>query len=169
MALASPRPPNDFRFVFDQRLGSYRYLETLKPGESFAAAVAAFGTPSSRGTPAFQHSNLCTVWWKALGLDIDFASQLGPCARAHLTRSLWYGMRLHSRAWLVDKGLRIGDSEAKLRRLYPRARLLNEPPDAPTYWLRTGKSEADRTIPLLAAEVWAGQVVSITVEAGSIF
>jgi len=157
----------DNRFVFDDRLGSYHYLASLREGRSYPAAIAAFGRPSSRGTT--RDSNLCTVRWAEIGLDIGFASNLAPCAAGSLRRGAWFGMVLHSRRWLVDKGLRVGDKEAKLRKLYPRSRLIDQPPGPPAYWLRTGIGESNTTTPLLTAELWDGRVVSITVEAGYIY
>jgi hypothetical protein len=38
-----------------------------------------------------------------------------------LAHSAWYGAEISSRQWRTDRGLRVGESVARLRTLYPRA------------------------------------------------
>jgi hypothetical protein len=78
-------------------------------------------------------------------------------------------MRLFSDRWVIDKGLRVGDSVARLHNLYPAVHLVDRPPEPPTYWLRKGKNEEGIVAPLLTAEVWDGRVVSVTVNPGYIY
>lgn len=161
---ASPR--NDFTLAINERAGPYRYIQALKRGQSHAAAIAAFGNPSSRSAD----SNLCTVRWAGSGIDIHFASRPNPCARARLTRGAWYGMRLWGPRWHTRKGLRIGDAAARVKRLYPRATLHTKPPQVPSYWLATWRLEPDTPLsPLVEAQLRGGRVSALIVHAGYIY
>src|SRR5687768_9025853 len=68
-AASSAGSANDFTLVVRERVGPYRYWRTLREGEAYARAVAAFGIHASVGKDAPQ-SNLCTVRWETIGLDI---------------------------------------------------------------------------------------------------
>jgi hypothetical protein len=165
-AAASPR--NDFTVVMKERAGPYRYIEALNRGRSYGAAIAAFGTPSNRGSEF--NSNLCTLRWASIGIDIHFASRLKPCARGHVTRSAWYGMRLWDPRWHTLKGLRVGDPVARVRKLYPRATLHTKPPQLPSYWLATWRLEPDAPLsPLLEAQLSGGRVSALVVHAGYVY
>jgi hypothetical protein len=168
LAMASPAAvPNDLTIVTLQRIGSYRYW----PPASYQAAVTAFGRPSSKGTDV-PDSNLCTVRWLPLGLDMGFASVPGACTAANLKRSVWFGATIHTRRWRTALGLRVGDSLTRLSRLYPTARLskrLSVPPFDPT-WSLVRRPDPDVGFrDHLTATVWAGRVTSISLPAGYIY
>jgi hypothetical protein len=163
-ATAAASPRNDFTLVIKERAGPYRYLEALKGGRSYGAAIAALGLPSSREP----NSNLCTLRWASIGIDIHIASRLNPCARAHVTHGAWYGMRLWGPRWHTHKGLRIGDAAARVKKLYPRATLHTTP--RPAYWLATWRLEPDTPLsPLVEAQLSGGRVSVLIVHAGYVY
>lgn len=170
LALAAPAadalPRNDHRIVLQQRIGPYRYVAALKAGRSYASAVAAFGVPTSRGT--LPGTNVCTVRWRAEGLDVRLASARPVCAPANLTRGTWYGATVSSRRWSTARGLRVGDTVARMRSLYPGARFRDLPPDAPT-WSLVRRRQDERELELLRVTVWDGRVRTIELGAGYVF
>jgi hypothetical protein len=123
-----------------------------------AQAIARFGVPSSQ-----RHSgSSCDVTWKALGLRIsflDFATD--PCATGGAVL-LTMTSRTH---WRSGLGLRVGDSVARVKALYPKAKL--HAPDG--WWLVARKSCAEtgaQPYPGLLARVHANHVAAIVVTAG---
>jgi hypothetical protein len=86
-ATAAASPRNDFTLVIKERAGPYHYLQALKRGQSYQVAIAAFGTPSSRSPD----SNLCTLRWAGIGIDIHYASRLKPMCTGsrHAQRLVW--------------------------------------------------------------------------------
>jgi hypothetical protein len=160
--------PTDFTIVVTGpeaglRIGRFRHGA---PAPAYPRAVAAFGTPSSRGTDDPVESNLCTVRWRGLGLDMGFATSAPkPCLAGKLGRSGWFGASVYTRRWRTERGLRVGDSVAKLRRLYPRATFKDVPPQAP-YWVLESRTQAGRgPVPYLVAETWGGTVLAIRIPA----
>lgn len=166
--VSSTASTNDFTLVVRERVGPYRYWRTLKEGDAYARAVAAFGKHTSVGKDA-PRSNLCTVRWETIGLDIAFAGAVSHCSAASLRRAAWYGMRLWGPRWRTTRNLRIGDRVARIRALYPRARYVSDPPRAGEWWLITQDQKELGKKPLLVAEVGAGRVITIRVPAGYIF
>lgn len=153
-ATAAGAAPNDYRVVLYERIGPYKdYLKGRYP-----AAVRAFGEPASSGF-AYQ-SNYCTVRWRKLGLELDFIT-LGveTCVRKRLTG--WYGARLYSRRWLVGRGIRVGDTVAAMRRLYPKATFVDKPPWEPTWTLATVDGDELGKLRTLTARTWNGRITSI--------
>lgn len=153
---------NDFTLILRGRAGPYKYWRTLTAGGAFREATAAFGRPTSRGrdTP---ESNVCTVRWEAVGVDVGFAWSPGPCTRANLKRASWAGMRLFGLRWRTGRGLRIGDPAARIKKLYPRARHVSRPPQPGEWWLVTRSRGEFGAEPLLVAEVGAGRVIALRV------
>ena len=143
-----------------EQLGPYRYFVGTYP-----AAVRAFGAPSSRrvvaGTPRL--SNLCGVSWRALGLEMGFASRPYPCRESSLTHGAWYGASIRSPRWRTDRGLRVGDPAARVRMLYPRARHVGS-----GYWLATKPDHIDprRREATLVAVVSRGRVTELRLPPG---
>jgi hypothetical protein len=117
VAVSAGLPHNDFPLVLDGRAGPYVYLDSFRKGhpQAYEAAVAAFGTPST----FHADGNLCRVTWSAAGITVGFASELSPCAAAHLYESAWYGMTLTDLRWHNRVGFRVGMSIAEVRSLYP--------------------------------------------------
>ena len=159
---------NDFRFALREHAGPYRYWRTLDAGDAYRKAVAAFGTPTGvgKGRP---DSNLCTVRWERIGLDVGFAGTPGSCAARNLRRAVWYGMRLWGPRWITARGLQVGDPVRRIERLYPQATYVSRPPQPAEWWLITEKQAELGRKPLLVAEVGAGRVVAIRVPAGYVF
>lgn len=171
VAAASSRP-TDFVIVAagqddQRRIGSYHYLRDFGRGRSYAAAVRTFGRPTSRGTDA-PGSNLCTVRWRDLGVDVGFASRPGACRPGNLRDAAWYGASVHSRRWSTNRRLRIGDNVARLRRLYPRARFRDTPPVDP-YWSLLRERGEFGVVDALTAIVWDGRVVSFEIPANYVY
>jgi hypothetical protein len=153
-------PRNDFLLVLDVRAGPYRYLGA----GSYAAAVAALGPP----TQARATANVCRVSWRRAGITVSFATAPPPCSARGLREAAWYGMTLHGRRWRNTRGLRVGDSVAKVRRLYPGARFERRVPGR--LWLvlvRRRRDELD--LARLAVAVERGRVAAIEVPAGYVF
>jgi hypothetical protein len=161
LALAFALPANDFHVVLNRRIGPYQdYLHG-----KYAQSVQAFGRPSSRGTT--YQSNICTVRWGALGLDMDFVVDLTPCK--DIAQAGWYGATFYVRRWTADRGLRVGDTVTRMRKLYPHAKLKDAPPTPPTWTLATVDRAELGKLPILSATTWGGRVTSITVRSGTIF
>jgi hypothetical protein len=131
-----------------RRIGAYRHADSR---QDYARAVQVFGKPSSWGL----RWNLCVVRWRRLGLDLEFRVD-GSCSPPKL-RGLagWCGATVHTARWRTKEGLRVGDSEARLRSLYPRAKFSDVPPNPPTWTL----TPAGRLI----AEAWGGAVTALRV------
>lgn len=119
-ARAAPTPRNDSLLILDHRAGPLAYLHSFDKGapEAYSAALAAFGTPSSFKTDG----NLCRVTWQNAGVTVGFASALRPCSTGQLFHAAWYGMSLWGARWHNRLGLRVGQTIAQVRRLYPKAR-----------------------------------------------
>lgn len=153
---------SDYTLVLRHRAGPYLYGRTLREGDAYKSAVAAFGRPSSIGkdTP---ESNVCTARWEDIGIDIGFAWASGPCRRTNLNRATWSGMRLFGIRWRTARGLRVGDPIARIKRVYPRARYVSRPPRPGEWWLVYERQAELGVQPLLVAEVGAGRVTAIRV------
>jgi hypothetical protein len=150
---AATTSANDHRVVLNQRIGPYtNYLQGR-----YKTAVAVFGRPSSSGSSL--GSNLCTVRWRSLGLDMRFITTRASCARSGLAG--WYGATIHVRQWLVGRGIRIGDTISSMRRLYPRATFSDTPPSEPTWTLASVDREELGPLATLTATVWNGRITSI--------
>ena len=164
----SRKPGNDFIFALREHAGPYRYWRTLEDGDAYRKAVKAFGTPTGvgKGRP---DSNLCTVRWERIGVDVGFAGTPGSCAARNLRRAVWYGMRLSGPRWMTARRLQVGDPVRRIERLYPGATYVSRPPQSAEWWLITEKQAELGRKPLLVAEVGAGRVVAIRVPAGYVF
>jgi len=86
----------------------------------YGKAVHALGQPSHVNNPDIPH---CQVTWARLGLRIQFTSFGGAssCADSLAQSAVVKGPNGRS-SWRTQRGLRVGDSLRKLRRLYPDAR-----------------------------------------------
>lgn len=85
----------------------------------YGKAVYALGKPTSLSS----EGNPCTARWAKLGLRILFTSFGGAtsCADSNAQTAVIKGPA-GRRAWRTQRGLRVGDTLARLRRLYPNAR-----------------------------------------------
>ena len=112
-------PANDFRIVVRPtgpvRAGPYAF-------RGYASARAAFGAPTSRTVGDEQ----CVVSWRTPGVRITFIVFLevsrAPCSDRGVRRGSFSEIRLYGSRWRTATGLRIGDSAARMRALYPSAR-----------------------------------------------
>jgi hypothetical protein len=110
-----------------RRIGRYHYMQALKLGRSYIAAVEVFGEPSHLGTDNSLKSNLCAVRWATRGVEAWFATSAPhPCKSSKLGRAAWFGSIASGSRWRTDRGLRLGAPESAIRHIYPRARLLND-------------------------------------------
>ncbi len=162
------RPRNDFTFVLRERAGPYQYWRTLAEGMGYQKAVASFGAPTAAAKEV-ANSNLCTVRWERLGLDVGFAGVRTTCAGTGLRRAAWYGMRLWGPRWKTARGLQVGHHVGKIEQIYPRAKYVSRPPQPGEWWLIMENQAEFGRKPLLVAEVGAGRVIAIRVPAGYVF
>lgn len=153
-------PRNDSLLVLDVRAGPYHYLGR----GSYRAAVAAFGPPALSQARA----NVCRASWPHAGIVVSFATAPPACSAGGLREAAWYGMTLFGPRWRNTRGLRVGDSVARVRRLYPGARYERRVPGR--LWLvlvRRRRDELD--LARLAVAVERGRVTAIEVPAGYVF
>ena len=140
---------------------------------SLAAAIVAFGTPS-RCTKVSGLPSFASVEWRGRGLRAVFGTYgsggTRPCRAVHAVRL--DNARASSKEWRTGRGLRVGDSVAKLHHLYPQAFLRTYPRGIPPvrgWWLvvRTGRVPELYRFPVLLATVRGGRVTGlvVTVEA----
>jgi hypothetical protein len=148
--------------------------ETIGPWRTgttptFAAAVAAFGRETTckrlQALPGFAAAE-----WRRLGLRMVFGSYGSGAARpCRAPRAVFLdNARAYGKQWQTGLGLRIGDSVAKLHRLYPRARLRTYRRGVGPvrgWWLvvRTSRLPDFHRIPALLAKTHAGRVTELVV------
>lgn len=100
-------------------LGEVRAIGDFKPSRNprLGAAIRAYGEPSSRRGGG----EICTVRWANLGVLIKFQNFGGfdSCRRRGLAQK---AVITGDRPWRTAKGLGLGDTTARARRLYPQAR-----------------------------------------------
>jgi hypothetical protein len=121
-----------------------------------AHAVAAYGSPS-----ALQRvGTTCTGRWPGASLSLGFLSfDANPCASGIVVRAV-----ATNRRWHTNRGLRIGDSRARLRALYPRATAHRD-----GWWLVTRHACAEvggQAFPGLLARMAHRRVAGFVVTAG---
>jgi hypothetical protein len=100
-----------------------------------ADASARFGAPSATRRDG---AAICRASWRRLGLTLAFLDLSGgnACRTGILVRAT-----MTSRgAWRTSKGLRKGDSVARLRRLYPQASYRRHIVPWTGYWLVTRRA-----------------------------
>jgi hypothetical protein len=127
-----------------------------------AKARAAFGAPSSVRA---QSAQVCVARWSSIGLTMRFLDFAGtPCRSGGLVTAV-----VTSRmAFRTTPGLRVGDSTARLKRIYPGARFRTDPHAPWTgYWLiprRTCNEVGRLPYPGLLARVRAGRVIALVAQ-----
>ncbi len=138
----------------DSNVGGLRIAQA-----DIADARLRFGAPStSRREPPYA----CVRSWKRIGLTVAFldlsggnACRTGVVVRATIT----------SRgAWRTGAGLRVGDSVARIERLYPRASYHRDLGPWTGYWLvtrRTCELGGRQPYPGLLARVRNGRVAAL--------
>ncbi len=124
-----------------------------------ANARARFGAPSSVRA-RLPHS--CFMRWNRIGLSLTFLdlSEGRPC-RSGVLVTATVTSRAH---WRTALGLRVGDSIARLERLFPRATLHRNEGPWTGYWLITRRTCAEvggQPFPGLLARVRSGRVSAL--------
>ena len=123
--LAAPSPADAESFVIKARgsqtgPGVVRAIGDFKPSRDpkLSAAIRAYGQPTSRSGGG----ELCRVRWADIGVRSRFQNfgAVDSCQARHglAQKAVVNG----DRPWRTAKGLRLGDTIARLTRLYPRAR-----------------------------------------------
>jgi hypothetical protein len=133
-----------------------RSLGTLRVGTgTLAQARTLYGAPSA----IRPRQQTCAVRWPAAGLFVSFLEFSGdPCASGGAVYAVATGRR-----WHTDRGLRIGDTVARLRALYPRAKAHRD-----GWWLITRRACAEvggQRFPGLKARTGRRHVTAFVVSA----
>jgi len=134
------------------RIGPFR----PRRDATIAAAVRAFGEPSSRRSPG---AGACTVRWSALRLKIIFANfgapGYDPCDDGIGLASSFTARFGRFRSW---RGLRVGAPVSRVRARHPNASRHGR-----HYWVKTGVSPYGdgRRTPVVRAEVAGGRVTAL--------
>lgn len=100
------------------------------------AARKAFGAPT--GVDQRYGGNTCVVSWRRLGLSIVFGDLSGSndaCGDGGLADTVVIKGAAGAKSFQTNKGLRVGQSVTRLRKLYPRASRHGS-----SRWLATGRS-----------------------------
>ena len=96
----------------DYKIGQF----PVKGDGTLGGLITAFGEPAARAHTSWG----CLARWPAVGLAVNLYNLGGfdPCSR----HGNFHDAVLTGRLWVTAKGLRIGDSLARLQTLFPRAR-----------------------------------------------
>jgi hypothetical protein len=155
-----------------QHLGGWK----IERDPTLRGAIRALGRPTScRVLDGPDHA---VAVWRPLGAAVELRTygslrdgETGCTAPGHIQVD---HVRVTGRGWLTSLGLRVGDSTAKLRHLYPKARVKKLGALPRAYWLVTrwgscvGLCDAPRTtIPVLLAEVRGGKVAAFYLHVGA--
>jgi hypothetical protein len=118
-----------------------------------------FGGPSTVRTTAAGSS--CVQTWRGARLAVEFFSfETKPCIKGVALVVTVTGRA----AWRTALGLRVGDTAARVRKLYPRAPLKSGIPGDNGYWLVTRqicKEVGGGSYPGLLARMKAGKVSAL--------
>lgn len=154
LPLSAPAASHPFVVQGDRAVGG------LQIGRgTLADARVRFGSPSTARSRASGVE--CDVRWSRIGLKLVFldfpgrACQDGVLVTASVT---------NRSAWRTAVGLRVGDSVARLRRLYRHATLHPASPPWTGYWLVTRRTCAEvgaMPYPGLLARVRDGRVTAL--------
>ena len=151
LVLAAPQPQHVIHG--DRSAGGIRIARSTP-----ADVKKLFGTPS---TSRVTSSQSCLQSWKGARLAVTFFTFEGkPCARGVALIVTVIGRA----AWRTAVGLRVGDSAARLRTLYPRARLRTGFVGDSGYWLVTRQVCAEvggGAYPGLLARMKSGRVAAL--------
>jgi hypothetical protein len=133
---------------------------------TIARAVRVFGAPARR---RLESRLVCVVDWRPLGLRASFVNLGGPTP-GRTTCSDAVGKlqtaTIRGSSFRTQRGLRVGDSVARLRRLHPGARLRRG-----SWWLATAPNvlggEPGERIAIVRANVRSGEVTSFVLWIGA--
>ena len=151
LVLAAPQPQHVIHG--DRSAGGIRIARSTP-----ADVKKLFGAPS---TSRVTSSQSCLQSWKGARLAVTFFTFEGkPCVRGAALAVTVTGRT----AWRTAVGLRVGDSAARLRRLYPRARLRTGLAGDSGYWLVTRRVCAEvggGAYPGMLARMKGGRVAAL--------
>jgi hypothetical protein len=151
LALAVALAVPSFTIRADQAVGPLR-IGSATP----AHALAAYGRPSALR----REGTTCTGRWPGASLSLAFLSfEANPCSSGIVVRAV-----ATNRRWHTNRGLRIGNSIARLRALYPRATAHRD-----GWWLVTRHACAEvggQAFPGLLARTAHRRVAGFVVSAG---
>jgi len=137
--------------------GSAPVLAGVRVG-TIAQATRTFGKPDFV-SPLKGPKTVCRAAWERYGLEIRFSATSG-CS----TLGSWSRVTMRATRWHTRLGLRVGDSESKLKMLYPDARRLDFLGFGALRELETGGPICDGGPPLaLAGRVAGGKVSALLV------
>ena len=126
---------------------------------TLAQATARFGAPTTARSE--DGGVTCKVTWGSLGLTLSFLDFANHACR---DGGLVTGTMTSRAHWRTSLGLRVGDPVARVRLLYPHARL-----HADGYWLvarRSCKEVGSNPYPGLLARIARRRVRALVVTAG---
>jgi len=137
----------------DKSVAGIRALSKL------ARATSVLGPPDSRRRVG---ASECRAVWRSLGLTLGYLdlSSSDPCRLGVMVTAA-----ATSTAWRTDRGLRVGDHTARIRRLYPRARRVALAPYG-GWWLitrHTCPTTGAQAYPGLRAKTSTGEVLALIV------
>jgi hypothetical protein len=136
----------------DESIGSF----AVKKDGTLGGLEKAFGKPAE----LVPGKNGCRASW-TIGLNVKLYNLAGknPCkpATGYFSDAVMYGP-----GWRTDRGLRIGATTARLKALYPKAKLHGN-----FYWLVPRFTQATGSYPGLGAFILAGKVNSFQVVYGA--
>lgn len=164
-------PAADAAFVIKASPGGIVSLGGFQPGKdpTLAAAIRRFGHPSSlTGNSGLfgEPGSGCTGRWGRRALTIYFQSNRisgAACvAVAFVTQSVRIQGR-YAKRWRTTRGLRVGDSTRRVRRLYRTARR-----HGGSYWLVWRHHPYGGYVPVLEALTGHGRVYAFRLWQGLI-
>lgn len=128
-------------------------------GSKLARATSAFGRPDATRRVSRDE---CRAVWRRIGLTLVYVDLSGgnPCRVGVMLVATATSTR-----WRTDRGLRIGDRAARIRAVYPRARLVAAAPYA-GWWLikrHTCPTTGSQAYPGLRARTSAHRVSALVV------
>ena len=132
------------------------------------AVREAFGTPNT--TSERYNGTTCVAQWRGIGLSAilgDLSGANDACGDTGRIQTITIKGQAGGESFHTDRGLRIGQTVTRLRKLYPRAGK-----HGAGYWLLTGKSfigDCPRGCPYAVAEarVTRGRVSSLRLAIGA--
>lgn len=147
--------------------GKVTHIGTMKTNGSptLTRAIRAFGTPSRK---RLSGREVCIVDWNALGLRANFVN-LGVTPPGATTCSAGVGklqtVTIRGTGFRTQRGLKVGDSTARLRELHRGARLRDR-----SWWLATAPNpfgEPGERMAIVRANTKGGKVVNFVVWIGA--
>ncbi|MDP1847476.1 MAG: hypothetical protein Q8K79_06770 [Solirubrobacteraceae bacterium] len=147
--------------------GKVTHIGTMRTNGSptLTRAIRAFGTPSRR---RLSGRELCRVDWNALGLRANFVN-LGGARPGQTTCTPGVGKlqtaTIRGTGFRTPRGLKVGDSTARLRELHPGARLRER-----SWWLATVPNPfgaAGDRMAIVRANTKAGKVANFVLWIGA--